>query len=268
MFASDDEHIVVKFNNSGIKLLIPDGFINLSIDEIGDPRIDNAEEKTVFTKEGSNCNSAAFFFTTSADEAMSFDNKEILIDGIHESLSDQQGLICVESGTTPRGYDYIYSIVKTLKGEFGGVQYFLRMNIRYESQIVEIQSVFDECGMTGVRESVAMHLSSRAGLIEFGKFDGWCEDPYDPSYSRGIRMNLAERAGLDGMFPENPLSQTREFIQAVLYDELIIEEEKTSESERKVENDSVEGVDKKEILMELFDKSEECRRPRRKIQIL
>ncbi len=262
-----EEHTVVKFNNSRIKVLIPDGYNNLSIDETGDPCIDNADEKAIFAKEGSNCNSVIFLFTTTADEAMSFNDKENLIDGIHESLSDQQGLICVENGKTPRGYDYIYSIVKTLKSEFGGVQYYLRMNIGHESKIIEIQGLFDECGMTGGRESVAMHLASRAGLMEFGNFDGWCEDPYDSSYSKGVRMNLAERAGLDGLFPENPLSQAREFIQAVLYDELMIDEDNRSEGKTEGENNPAENTDKNSILHALFDKTEECRRPRRKVNI-
>ncbi len=80
--------------------------------------------------------------------------------GIHSCLSDSQGIIEVRNGVTKRGYRYIYSIIKNLSSEqFGGVRYFLRLNLFYEKRIIEVQADFTEIGMTGIRESVCASLA-------------------------------------------------------------------------------------------------------------
>jgi putative ABC transport system permease protein len=54
--------------------------------------------------------------------AMPFDSPQDVIDGIHESMYEDQGLIEVDSGKTKAGNKYIESIVKTVKKE-GGAAY-------------------------------------------------------------------------------------------------------------------------------------------------
>ena len=64
-----------------------------------------------------------------AADAMPFGDKDALIVEIHDSLEDNQGLIEVECGTNPRGYEYIYSIIKTYHQEKLNANYCLRMDI-------------------------------------------------------------------------------------------------------------------------------------------
>lgn len=165
------------------------------------------------------------FSKTEADKAMPFDGKQTVIDGIHECLADNQGLIEVNSGKTKRGYDYIYSIVKTIRDNFEGALYFLRMNVGNDSNIIEIQATFEEQGVTGERESYCVSFAQNAELVTISddKLVGWSEDPYDPSYEKGIPMNLSEREGVDAFFPDHPLSQAREFIAAAINDQFLVD---------------------------------------------
>ena len=272
---NETNHTVLEMKKQGMRFLIPDGYEKLKVRKTGDPRFDKAKEKYVYGKSVSTCDGAVIVFETSEDEAMKFGDKQGVIDGIHECMSDRQGVICVESGRTERGYDYIYSIVKTVKEEmFAGVMYYLRMNIGYKGKIIEVQGSFDEARETGVRESLSKELAHRAGLCEFSNFDGWSEDPYDPEYNKGFPMNLAERAGMDCFFPDNPLSQAREFLRAFLFDELMEEIEDGPLFKQKDEPDpnmSEEEIAKKEtekkehekeLLLPLFDKGEYCKRHR------
>ena len=271
----ESNHTVLELKRSGIRLLIPDGYEKLKGGKTGDSRVDKANEKLFYVKAVSTCNGCIIIFDTSAEESMDFNNKQGIIDGIHECMNERQGVICVESGKTSRGYDYIYSIVKTLRDEtFAGVGYFLRMNICNDGKIIEIQGFFDEARYTGMRESFTQDLAHRAGVKEYGSFEGWSEDPYDPGYTKGVPMNLAERIGLDGFFPDNPLSQTRELVRAVLFDEIMEDIEGGSLYKEKDEPDpniSEEEKDRvevkqreyeREMLLPLFDKGENCKRPR------
>ena len=266
----ESNHDIINMKKSGIKLLIPDGYKEIKVDKTGDPKVDGAKEKFFLGKTVSYSGSVVIIFSTDAEAAMDFNGKQGVIDGIHECMSEQQGLICVEAGKTKRGYDYIYSIVKTLSDEmFGGVMYFIRMNIGYEGKIIEIQADFKEIGDTGMREAFSMEFARRAELLKPGSLEGWSEDPYDPNYKKGIPMNLSERAGLDCIFTEHPLAQAREFIQAVLFDELMEvkddaeadKEEADSESkDDTAEGEETEKMSEKDMVLPLFDKGEECRR--------
>lgn len=72
----------------------------------------------------------------SPEDAMPFDNPQIVIDGIHECMNEDQGLIEVEAGGEA-GSRYIYSIVKTLKNPDipEGVQYTLTLDKECEGGI-------------------------------------------------------------------------------------------------------------------------------------
>ena len=64
---------------------------------------------------------------------------------------------------------------------------------------------------------------------------------------------MAEKAGLDHLFPENPLSQAREFVKAVTEDLL---PESVENDERENPDAGVSKQDEQEILKEMFgDKS-------------
>ena len=272
------QHVIIEPKNSGMKILFPDGYQELPVKR--DPDMKKEKELypdlSFYQKIVGNCDAQIMVFRTTAERAMDFNDVQGLIDGIHQDMADNQGLICVDAGTTKRGWPYIYSIVKTLKKDPIGVLYFLRMNLKKDDQYFEIIASFDEIGMTGSRESIAGCYAMNLGLytieVENGKMVGWSEDPYDPSYTRGIPMNLSERVGLDGLFPGNPLSQAREFVLAVTKDELVLikkedsseeKEKEDTENEEQPDDETVDEQKKKdsdELLRSLFEKSDRCRR--------
>lgn len=151
------------------------------------------------------------------DQLMNFDNTQVVIDGIHDALKNDQGLIEVNSGETRTGRKYIYSIVKTVVPD-SGVQYCLIMDICYDEYVVTLKGFFSEHGITGVRDTTVFDFMSKQNriiLTENG-VTGWNCDPYDSSYTKGIPMNCSENAEYDELFPFHPLSETRRFIRSVL----------------------------------------------------
>jgi hypothetical protein len=216
-------YTVLKFKDSGIDLLIPGYVIIKDEDIVSDikemyglkPKI----EELGILETNNSFNSITFFYPEKG-QSMDFNDLEGLIDGIHRCLGDNQGIIEVNNGKTVRGYDFIYSIVKSV--DKNGVQYFLRINIKKDDNILEIYGNFEESGMTGIRESIAASIADKAGICELGS-DKWSQDPYDPEYKRGKCKNLAEKEGLDALFPESPLSQARKFLLAILKDEIVME---------------------------------------------
>lgn len=254
-----DGHTVLRFKGNKVLVLIPDGY-----EAVEDKKVIAALKdiyglkqriEDVHTLSAGNSVDIVTFFYPEKNHAMDFNNLQGVIDGIHECLADHQGLIEAKSGKTKRGYDYIYSIVKSVgHGEElpTGIQYFLRMNIGIEDKIIEIYGSFEEQGTTGLRESIASCMASQAGIYEMGG-DNWSQDPYDPNYKKGICKNLAEKEGLDGLFPYNPLSQAREFLLAVINDELVIEKEESEE-----DKESQSDEEKDFSVADLF--VDECRR--------
>ena len=267
-----DGHTVVRFSGLKIQLLIPDEY-----EEITDKKFKKAlcemfgikKLETSYIAQTVNSLNVVTFFKPEKDHAMNFDDLDGLVAGIHDSLAEDQGLIEAKKGKTKRGYDYIYSIVKTVgSGEDMplGVRYFVRLDISFNGKIIEIYGSFEEQGTTGVRESMAAIMAANAGVCELGS-DKWNEDPFDPDYKRGNLKNLAEKEGLDGLFPENPLTQAHAFLLAVLNDELVIIK-KESEGE-KSSDETVSDEEKKaksnEFLAGLF--VDECRRHRYSVEI-
>ena len=154
----------------------------------------------------------ALVYPIPADQAMPFGDPGAVIDGIHQALGDNQGLIEVEKGMTASGRRFLYSIVKTLRKP-NGVQYCLTMNIEYPECAVRVHGFFDETGTTGVRDSMVYVLLSGQGVVRTTEkgLEGWSFDPYDPMYTRGVCMNCSERKEFDAQFPRHPLSEARRF---------------------------------------------------------
>ena len=270
------EHSIISLNKGGIKILLPDGY----------EEVKKREQKKIlqemfnatgtgYSKTAENSSNVILVFNTDINQAMNFDDLQGLIDGIHESLADNQGLIEARKGETKRGYKYIYSIVKSVNKEEFGVNYFLRMNLQHNNEVAEIQAFFIEIGMTGLRESACACFAQNVGINVMGEngFEGWNEDPYDPNYTKGIPMNLAEREGLDGLFPGNPLTQARELVLAIVSDELAIIKSDAGDSSTNDEaTNADESNDEKEkdgnqIMKELFDKDCGCRRHTIQVEI-
>ncbi len=152
-----------------------------------------------------------------ANKTMPFGNPQAVIDGIHQCLSNQQGLIKVDAGQTNKGNRFIYSIVKTVNPQ-GGVQYGLTFHISDGISAVALQGFFEETGTTGQRENLTLQTLLNEGRLKMGP-DGpedWFEDPYDSGFKRGIPMNLSEKESIDGLFPSHPISECRRFIKSIL----------------------------------------------------
>ena len=148
-----------------------------------------------------------------AEYAMPFGSPRAVIDGIHEALGDDQGLVEVTGGETPSGNPYLLSIVKTKTGQ-PGVQYGLTMDVGVGAAAVHVQGFFDEKGVTGVRAAAVFAMLRNKGEVG-PDMQGWSGDPYDDSYKRGFLKNISEGEEFDEMFPEDPLSMARAFARCV-----------------------------------------------------
>ena len=265
-----EKHTIVQLGGSKIKILLPDGYERLKYKNlVKDAAKAVVNTDAAYRKTVGNSDNIVMITKNTPEKVMNPDDVQGLIDGIHGCLSDNQGIIEVKNGITPRGYQYIYSIVKNLSEEpFGGVRYYLRLNLFQDSDIVEIQADFTEIGTTGGREAICSDLARRAGLADIfaDGYKDWAKDPYDPDYTNGCLKNLAEKEGLDGLFPENPLSQAHEFLLAVLNDEFVTvrqeaddsEEDTAEENDDIVESPEEKAEREKEFLLGLF--VDECRR--------
>ena len=152
------------------------------------------------------------FYPISESDVMPFENPQFVIDGIHNCLSDNQGLIEVNSDRQDK--TKIYSIVKT-KMEPSGVQYCLTFHFRILDEFYCVTGFFSENGITGEREATAFELACRDEIIKENMI-GWGRDPYDRNFTKGFLMNLSEDEKFDKMFPFHALSETRRFINKLM----------------------------------------------------
>lgn len=272
IFKKGEKHMIVQPSGSKVRILFPVGYERLkNKNPLKDAANTFVSAVTAYQKTVSTSRNTIVVFKATPETAMNPADVQGLINGIHENLSDAQGIIEVQNGTTKRGYQYIYSIVKTLDPEqFAGVSYYLRLNLFCDKDIVEVQGEFTEIGMTGMRESACLAYATAAGLasVDANGIRNWTKDPYDADYAKGKLMNLAEKEGIDGLFPDNPLTQAREFLIAALRDEYVIvrkendDNESASDEDQKDNEDNLTPEEKKEkekeFLRGLFE--DRCRR--------
>ncbi|MBO4380362.1 MAG: hypothetical protein J5784_05100 [Muribaculaceae bacterium] len=154
-------------------------------------------------------------FPLALQSAMEFGDEQVLIDGIHRTLAENQALIEVGSGKKGGDYHYIYSIIKTRR-EPSGVNYYLLLDVHYGEAVLRVKAFFDESGMTGQRDVMVFELMRREGKVvinDDGAITGWMKDPYDANISKSYLMNLSEDKRFDPLFPDHPLSQCRTLLQ-------------------------------------------------------
>ena len=171
---------------------------------------DDPENSVPFMVQTENAMCFALLFPSDESNALPRE-KESMIAGIRQYMGPNQGLIRVEASE-----DRSYSIVKTLK-EPGGIQYILTYQRFYPDFILNIQTFFEEIGMTGIRDSMVYELFRQRnhGGRDEAPLAGWAKDPYDDSISEGALMNLSEQEQFDEQFPGFPLSMCREFVQVL-----------------------------------------------------
>ena len=238
--------MLVKLFNSDLPLLLPEGYREVITgaslyDEMYHAR--KAYDVQMYQNLKSESYGNVVIAHIDSRDALPFGNKDALINEIHNTLNEDQGLIEVEAGTNPRGFEFIYSIIKTYHQDLLNVNYCLRMDIKNGDEIIEVLGSFFETRMTGIRSSHGYALVMNAGFEtdeETGRIKGYAEDPYDPEYTKGCRMILPEKRGLDGMFPNDPLSQTRELVLALTEDSFYKTREEL-EAEAKKENARKKG---------------------------
>ena len=175
---------------------------------------EDPKDSVVYGKQTSSATCIAMLYYINKEDAMPYNNEKI-INGIHNTLGDDQGLIEVNSGSTKNNKKYVYSIVKTRK-EPSGIQYTLTFQIEMQEGILNIQAFFDEIGVTGQRESIIMAKMINEGKINPNEMNAWTKDPYDETYNKGLRMNLAEKEEYDVVFPEHPLSEARNLVKIII----------------------------------------------------
>lgn len=263
------EKIIIQPKGTNLKLLIPDGYEKAKYrNPVKGLKKAIENDEIAVKKVTERSKNIVIFNQIGANEAIAFDGNEQLINGIHKALDSNQGLIEVESGKTKRDYDYIYSIIKSVNEKIRGAEYYLRMQIGNGSDLIEVQALFEEYGVTGERDSFCSAIAQQAGLITFDEdgIQGWFEDPYDPKYTHGIPMNLSERKALDALFPEHPLSQARELITAIIKDQHILPKVKEHSEEQ---NQAFEEYkdNNKQFYIDLFDKDSKLIRPTVEIKV-
>lgn len=164
--------------------------------------------------------------TIEQNTAMPFGQDENVIATIHErGIDDQSGLLAVESVTSPKGVQFVYSLFKRLipQVQGGGVMYTITIYIQGHDTAYQVQSMIGEYGMTGTRDSVILSQMLSQGTVtmtpsdngQSPKIQGWSSDPYDPSFTRGIPMNLSESEEYDAQFPNHPLTVIRKLLHEI-----------------------------------------------------
>ncbi len=197
-------------------ILVPKEYkkIRTNTDDMGLPK-----EAIVYSNQTDGTQALLVSFAVSEHESMPFDNTESIISELHESLDENSGIIEVNNGITKKGRSYVYDIIKhsmTADGSNLGNAYILNINVKYEKSIQFINASFSECGMTGYRDATGYELFRRFNNGGESGFDGWCSDPYDPSYQKGFLMNMSERYELDDQFPDHPLSHARKLVEYIV----------------------------------------------------
>lgn len=180
---------------------------------------DDPQDSTTFAFQSENALCMVQLFPIREDEAMPYKDKQAVIDGIHSSLADDQGLVQIQYGWIYSRKMFMASIVKTLKEENGhpaGVQYTLTMHAKWDKKNhICIRGFFDEIGVTGQREAIIYVIAQKDGYLD-NDLSNWATDPYDPEYKKGVLCNLSEDYHYDEHFPQHPLSLCRDLITYII----------------------------------------------------
>lgn len=162
-------------------------------------------------------------YPVSEEQSMPFDDDQRIIDELHATLGEKEGIIEVKSGTTAAGRPFVYEILKHYEEEFMGVDYILNINIRMEKSIQFINGSFSEEGITGLRDNTVYAMLRSAvdakpddNEAYLDAIENWSVDPYDPEFKKGFLMNRSEREGADEMFPQHPLSEARRLVRYIV----------------------------------------------------
>lgn len=184
---------------------------------------EDPKDSTTYAVQSSNALCFVQFFPISENEAMPYKDREAVIDGIHNCLAVDQGLVSVMNGWILSKKRFIASIVKTQKVEDGhpaGVQYTLTMHAMWDKKShICVRGFFDEIGTTGQRDAAIFEIAMKDGIIneDLSNVDGvWRKDPYDTNYTKGFLYNMSEDHLYDEYFPQHPLTICRNLMNYIV----------------------------------------------------
>jgi len=165
-------------------------------------------------------------FPVSYEESMPLDSPDSLVDYLHSSMNENQGIVEVKNGRCKNGGRYVYYIVKYRREQDDLpdiVGYQLNFNFEVGNTVYFISGSFEEEGITGQRDSIGLMILLNAKEQAGEPADmqtvletEWFEDPYDPDYKQGFLMNQSESPEFDSIFPAHPLSVARALIGFVI----------------------------------------------------
>jgi hypothetical protein len=97
-----------------------------------------------------------------------------------------------------------------------GMYYVGAITIPFRDASFVLKVTCREWGTTGTREAFVMNerLKNFGTLPDPRKlFEGFTEDPYDPTFQSGLLRNIAEDEKYDAQFPDHPLSRVRRWLR-------------------------------------------------------
>ena len=197
-----------------IALELPDRYRQIET-RIGDPA-----GAYSFIRQTSGFAGIVSLYIVTTNEVVPFGETERVVEGLHGTLAENQGVIEVGTGTTGLKRKYLYSLVKTgIQGEALRIQYTLtfQLGMFAGGRVVQIEAFFDELGATGMRETSVYEIAKRNGKVG-PNGEGWACDPYDAEYRRGMLMNMAEKEMYDAVFPDHPLTEARRLAKDLIAD--------------------------------------------------
>lgn len=138
--------------------------------------------------------------------------KEVLIQGLHETMDQFRGIIEVANGFTRSGKEYVYYIVKTLVGDQKQHHcYYLVLQLDQGISLTQVTGTFLYRHSQDYRDQEIY-----AKFKELFPREEWEKDPYDKNFRRGLLMNQGEREEYDILFPEHPLTQARKLVKDLI----------------------------------------------------
>lgn len=177
------------------------------------------KDAIIYRMDNGSTNAQVVCFEVSEEQSMNFEDRDGIVSELHKNMDDNSGIIEVRSGSTKKGGQYIYHILKhrtEIDNKISmGNTYTMNMNIRIGNSIQFVNCDFREVGTTGMRENIVFPVLMNKGKVD-SDFKGWEKDPYDPDFKKGFLMNKSEKKTFDEQFPDHPLSELRRLAEYII----------------------------------------------------